>query len=380
MDGVTNLLRSLALSAEEIAGASRLPAERVRALLDGAPASLGELRALSHGLKVPLRAFAAGRLTTGQQTELGLLFRSTAPAERLDQSTTVEYVAGFVEAALQVLPPRKHPQEWLQGLEPAEQTYTEAHRLAHRFRALFMPLRLEDAALDLPQMLAGDAGVIVGSLRKSRYEGASVVIGGYCFIFVSPRFLARMLFTVAHELAHLVAHHKEGKGVVFDSASRIGAWRQRTLEERFADAFASVLLLPDRGVALALRAIRQSLNVTSANIGDIQILYLARFFGVSFEVAARRCEQLELLPQGGALSLSEALRRDYGNPERRAEKLGLPPRPRVVIPTASDNLLQPLVRKIAVGEVSTGWAAERFGLSIEDLYEANARLTRESRH
>jgi len=112
MGGVTTLLRSLALSAEEIARATRLPTERVRAILDGAPASLADLRALSHGLKVPLRSFAAGRLTTGQQTELGLLFRNTAPAARLDQRTTVEYVAGFVEAALQVLPPRKHPPGW----------------------------------------------------------------------------------------------------------------------------------------------------------------------------------------------------------------------------------------------------------------------------
>lgn len=380
MDGVTNLLRSLALTAGEIASASRLPAERVRAIMEGAPASLAELRALSQGLRVPLRSFASGQLTTGRQNELGLLFRSATDSGRLDQRTTIEFVAGFVEAALQVLPVRTQPPEWLRGLEPAAQTYIEAHRLAARFRALFLPQRMEDSILDLPQVLSGDAGVILGTLRMSRYEGASIVIGGYCFIFVSPRFLARMLFTVAHELGHILAHHQQGKGAVFDGAKRIGAWRQRTREEQFADGFASAVLMPEQGVALALKAIREALNVTSGHVGDIQILYLARFFGVSFDVAARRCEQLELLPAGGAFSLSEALRKSHGNPERRAEQLGMPPRPPVTIPRISDNLLQPLVRKIAADDVSIGWAAERFGLSIDDIYEANARLARERHH
>ena len=40
MDGVAPLLRSLALTAGEIAGAARLPVERVRAIMEGAPADL----------------------------------------------------------------------------------------------------------------------------------------------------------------------------------------------------------------------------------------------------------------------------------------------------------------------------------------------------
>lgn len=97
---------------------------------------------------------------------------------------------------------------------------------------------------------------------------------------------------------------------------------------------------------------------------------------MSFEVAARRCEQLELLPEGGAISLTEVLKKDYGSPERRAESLGLPPRPAVVIPKISDNLLRPLLDRIEADEVSIGWAAERFGLSIDEIYEAHARLAR----
>jgi Zn-dependent peptidase ImmA (M78 family) len=308
-----------------------------------------------------------------------VLFRGAAQASPPAQRATVDFVAGFVEAALRVLPRRGGPPDWLGELRLAEQTFPEAHRLAHRFRALFLPQRPDDPLIDLPQVLADAAGVVIGGLRLSRYEGASVVTGGYGFVFVSPRFPARMLFTLAHEIGHIVAHHGRGDTAVFDSTKQIGAWRHRTLDERFVDAFASVLLLPERGVALALKAIRQALGVSSGDIGDVQILYLARFFGVSFEVAARRCEQLELLPEGGAISLTEALRRDFGSPEKRAEELGLPPRPEIRLPKVSDNLLLPLVAQIETGTVSAGWAAERFGLSIGELFDAHARLARESR-
>ena len=377
MSGVADLLRSLALTAGEIAGTSRLPMERVNAIMEGAPADLSELRALSHGLRLPMRAFATGRRAADAEGEVGLRFRGAVREAPPAQRATVDYVAGFVEAALAVLPERRSAPAWLNEMKPAEQTFLEAHRLAHRFRNLFMDGRENDPALNLPQILSDVAGTIIGGLRLSRYEGASVIAGGYGFIFVSPRFLARMLFTLAHELGHIVAHHGREESAVFDRTTQIGAWRHRTLEERFVDAFASILLLPDRGVGLALRAIRQALNVSSGNIGDVEILYLARFFGVSFEVAARRCEQLELLPEGGAISLTEALKKKFGSPERRAEELGLPPRPEILLPKVSDNLLRPLMKALEAGTISTGWAAERFGLSIEELFTAHARLAHE---
>lgn len=377
MSRVADLLRSLALTAGEIAGTSRLPTERVSAIMEGAPADLSELRALSRGLHLPMRAFATGRRAADVGGEVGVRFRGAVRETPPAQRATVDYVAGFVEAALAVLPKRHSTPAWLKEMKPAEQTFLEAHRLAHRFRNLFMDGRENDPALNLPQILSDVTGTIIGGLHLSRYEGASVIAGGYSFVFISPRFLARMLFTLAHELGHIVAHHGREESAVFDRTTQIGAWRHRTLEERFVDAFASILLLPDRGVGLALKTVRQALNVSSGNIGDVEILYLARFFGVSFEVAARRCEQLELLPEGGAISLTELLRKRFGSPERRAEELGLPPRPGILLPKVSDNLLRPLMKSLEAGTVSTGWAAERFGLSIEELFTAHARLVHE---
>jgi len=130
--------------------------------------------------------------------------------------------------------------------------------------------------------------------------------------------------------------------------------------------------MPDRGVGMGLKKIREVFHIISPSVGDIEILWLSRFFGVSFEVAARRCEELELLPAGGSVALTGRLKKDFGSPERRAEQLGLPPRPKVSIPKLSPNLLSVIVRKIKSGKISVGWASERFGLSIDELYKAHA--------
>ncbi|WP_149537784.1 ImmA/IrrE family metallo-endopeptidase [Siccirubricoccus phaeus] len=379
MDGVARLLQSLELSAENIAAATRLSVERVQAIIEGAPADLSELRALSQGLRLPMRAFALGRRTADGEGELSVLFRSAAQRGPRQQQSTVDFVAGFVEAAIRILPNRARPPEWLGEMRPVEQTSLEAHRLADRFRDVFLPTQLDAPLTDLPALLNDKAEIIVGGLRLSRYEGASVVVGGYGFAFVSPRFPGRMLFTLAHELGHIIAHHRQGEPAIFDSSTQIAAWKQRSINERFVDTFASALLLPTRGVARALKAIRTALNATSDSVGDIELLYLARFFGVSFEVAARRCEQLKLLPQGGATALAEALKKEFGSPEKRADVLGLPPRPEIRIPKVSDRLLLYVVDRIEAGRVSAGWAAERFGLTIGDLFDAHGRIARERR-
>jgi hypothetical protein len=103
--------------------------------------------------------------------------------------------------------------------------------------------------------------------------------------------------------------------------------------EHFADAFASALLIPVRGLGIALREIRKNLSISGGPIGDIELLYLSRIFGVSFLIVAKRCERAELLPKGGAMALYQFLVDKFAGPERRAEQLELPPRPSVQIPT-----------------------------------------------
>jgi Zn-dependent peptidase ImmA (M78 family) len=367
MTKVANFLRSLALSPDEIAVKSRLPSERIRSIIGGEDANLSELRSLARGLKVPLRTFTQ---SSEVSSDLAMLFRSTSASK---PDLGVEIASSFVEAAISILSPRSSPPDWLSKFNPKDDSYDEAARLAENFRLLFMPDRLDEPLYDLPDILVTLGGVILARLESSRFEGASVVANGYAFIFVSPRFSGRMLFTLAHELGHLIAHHKDPQSVVFDLSSQIGGIRRyRPRPEAFADAFASALLMPPRGVGIALRQIRETFHAGSDEIGDVELLCLARLYGVSFEVAAFRCENLGLLPKGGAVTLADFLKRQHGSPEKRADFLGLPKRPTIVIPRVSQNLLAAAVNKIEDGAVSLGWVTDHFACSVNDIYAARA--------
>jgi len=377
MSGIVTLLSDLKLNLEDIAKKTKLPLERVKAILAGQPYSAAELRALSSGLQIPLQAFAQGHSPASEDTKLGILFRKTTDVKE-NYDHTLSSVASYVEAALKILPRRESNPEWLDELAPAKQTPQEASRSAGLFRARFTPKETQGEILNLGTILANEAGVIIGRLKRSRYEGASVLTDGYAFVFISPRFPARMLFTLAHELGHLIAHHRSGERAAFDKPTQIGSGKKQNLEELFVDAFASNVLMPDRGVGIALDTIRELFKIkTTPHVGDIEILYLSRIFGVSFDVAARRCEALELLPRGGANSLIAEIKKLYRNPEVRARGLELPPRRDIHIPKISSILLRSIAMGIERGDISSGWAAERFGISVGEIFSENAGIGRE---
>jgi hypothetical protein len=182
-----------------------------------------------------------------------------------------------------------------------------------------------------------------------------------------------MLFTLAHELGHLIAHHNSEAYSIVDIEDEPGrAQAKATSDEGFADAFASCLLLPSAGVGLALQKIRERFKVSQDAVGDIELLFLARFFGVSFQVAARRCEDLRLLPRGGGWTLYERIVKEHKNPERYADSLGLPPRPDIRFPALPPRLLSEAVEGIRDGRVSLGRAATILNLSIADLFSFHA--------
>jgi Zn-dependent peptidase ImmA (M78 family) len=215
-------------------------------------------------------------------------------------------------------------------------------------------------------------GVVVSRILFSKYEGISLIAGNYCFIFVSPRFQGRMLFTLAHELGHIIAHHDNGGDAIFERAGEIGTFGERSVKEALVDAFASCLLLPDVGVGKALQAFREHYKVGSRNVTDLELLLLARFYGVSFDVAARRCEDLRLLPRGAGHVLSQQLKKQFGSAEKRAEQLELPARHQVTLPAVSAHLARAISRAIRDGDASIGWVTDRLGLSIGEVLAINA--------
>jgi len=368
---VSEALKGLKVGPRRIAERSGIQLERVRSILAGDAPAISEVRAIASGLRIPIHLLAQ-KTPPSDAAGTGLLFRN---ARRDDTSydVTVEKVASFVEAALDILPDREAPPAWLTQFRTEERTYQAADAMAKRFRGLVYRYPDTDPATDLIALLGSLDGVVVGRLDHSRYEGVSLVAGNYCFIFVSPRFAGRMLFTAAHELGHLLAHHSAGHSALFERPADIGGFGRHSLEESFVDAFASCLLLPDVGLARSLSAYRDFYPGNSDNLTDLELLLLARFYGVSFDVAARRCEDLGLLPAGMGRAVSKKLGQEYGSPEKRADLLGLPARAAIPFPAVSPALAEALSRGIALGEVSIGWAADRLSLSIGEIMASNTR-------
>ncbi len=370
--GISLALASFRLSAEEISKRSKLPVERVRSLMAGENPRLSEVQALSVGLRVPRRVLS-GRKRASEADTLGMAFRAM-PGLDTRNDVTLERVSAIVEASFRILPFRDAPSPLSIIERPNKPDYGNARQLAYQFRHRFLESDLVSPILNLPRIVGEIPGVILSLLKESRIEGASLSKGNYVFIFVSPRFNARMLFTLAHEVGHVLAGHIDGGAVVAEGASSIGASSKGGQREHFVNAFASCLLMPDEGVIGFLRILREQLKVPIASpLGDIEILYLARFFGVSFEVAAHRCEDLHLLPAGGGSSISQHLRLNHRSPERRAVEVGIPAREDIDFPALSGDLARSLIDKVASGDISAGWASEMLGISITDIVRQNKR-------
>lgn len=339
------------------------------ALLTGGSARLSEIRALSSGLRVP-KQFFSPRRDQGALSNLQFQFRSTQNSD-ISFNPTVERVASFVEAALSLLPDRFHPPEVIRQ-NHIDPSYASAQLLAANYRENFVGDDKSSPLLNLPDMLAGIDGVILSLIKESRFEAISILKSNYLFLFVSPRFPARMLFSVAHELAHAAAGHIQEDAPLFEGASSIGNFRKSRINERFCDAFAGNLLLTDDGALGFLSITRNQLGIPSNEpLGDIEILLLARFYGVSFDVAAKRCEDLNLLPTGGAVSLVDHLKKHHKSAERRANDLGLPERVKINFPAVSPILAKLLQEGLENGDISSGWASDNFNLSISELMALN---------
>jgi Zn-dependent peptidase ImmA (M78 family)/transcriptional regulator with XRE-family HTH domain len=369
---IKSRIQNSGLSLQKLAKASGLSIERLELLAEGAEPSLAELRKLAFALKMPTSDLIS---KTENEDKAEFLFRQKLPKMDRDQIPIITKLSRFISHSLDFLPQEDSPPSWIESFHIRETTHQEAERLARLFRDRFYDGDQFGPLLTLPKIAVEKLNIILLVVPEQDVDGASALISGHFFIFISPRFPGRMLFTLAHEIGHCAAHlNGDNEYAIVDGLNQVGkVYRRIQDQEGLADAFASCLLLPSGGVALALRKIRE-VTKTSSNesIGDVHILYLSRIFGVSFEVAARRCEDLELLPRGGAYSLYDKLKKEFGSPEKRAEAVGLPPRPQIEFPRVPVKLLNAAIEKIKSGEMSIGRASNYLSLSISDLFKAHA--------
>jgi Zn-dependent peptidase ImmA (M78 family) len=363
-------LQSRHLTLADAAGRAGLSTERLAHIVEGSDASLAEMRGIARALRVSLSFLLDDPFTAEPLT---VLLRQTLEQRSLgDADSFMPVVAAQLRDALEIARSMPSLGEWLNLFRDLTPSADTAETFAAIFRRGYAGLDDQAPFNHLPQVLE-ELRVHVLFGRAPKIEGVSAILEGHAFILLAPRsFLPRILFTLAHELGHLVARH-DRRGQAFAQIDRtIGNAadaHQRRLDERFADAFASSVLLPRRGVLKVIDASRTRFQA-SGPLGDVEIAVVARFYGVSFEVAARRCEDLGLLPPQGARALYQRISDDYGNPERRADELGLPPRAPVVV-APSPSLLSEAARRVREGDLSAGRAAELLNVAVSTLYAAN---------
>jgi Zn-dependent peptidase ImmA (M78 family) len=371
MNNIIDRIKESGKSVSRISKVSKIPEARIVEILDGAEPTLAELRKLASAIGFSLSDFALG---TSTRRPVAFLFRQTMGELKTTQLPTVDLLSSQMERSLELLPFTKAP-HWMKFFEGSHETYSDAERDADTFRNLFFGEDQVSPILRLPELVIEKMGVLLLIAQRQRIDGASAIIDGIPFVFVSPRFPPRMLFTLAHEVGHLVAHHQSNVDfAIFDVEKSIGTIRRkRDKRDLFADAFASCLLMPVAGVGIALKKIREIYKIQEDQVGDVEILLLGRIFGVSFQVAAWRCETLNLLPRGGAISLYDEICKQHGSPEKRAAQLQLPPRPEVKFPCVPQRLLEAAVQRIRNGEISIGRASAALNVSISSLIDANRR-------
>lgn len=368
---IVDRLLHLGLSANQLSLRSGISQDRVEQILSGNDPTMSELRRLSSAFRLPMEAFVE---KAESEEEALLLFRSSfGKHETGSKIQASEEFSRRIAHSLELVRANVSYPDWLSDLSRPSDNAADAESSAQEFRARFCGGDQVSPLLDLPKVLADQLGVMLFVVSGQAVDGASAIIDGVAYVFVSERFSSRMLFTVAHELGHLIAHHRESDRFAWiDDAEHTGSWVvSKSQLERFSDEFASNLLIPRGGLAIAISRIKALLQAGKDAIGDVEILYLSRIFGVSFQVAARRCESLGLLPSGGARALYNQLKKQHGGPERRARSLDLPDRPTVEFPVVSKRLIDAAVSAIREGRVSIGRASADLNISIGEIMDAN---------
>jgi Zn-dependent peptidase ImmA (M78 family) len=338
---------------------------------ESADASYNELSLISSVLNLPISFLLSEQK---EENQYEVLFRKQyGAAADVSVVSNFDY---FINAILELDPDSSKVEKISALVKHVDNTYENADALAHFFREIYFDGNHFDPLNALPDLLSNKLNFIV-KVRElgPNCDGASASIKNLVFLIVSPRFEGRMLFTLAHELGHVLNHHEQGDYVYFDKKISLKPKEDPFKVEGFANAFASCLLLPEKGVAKLISRVREAFQIMeNSGISDIEILHVSRFYGVSFDVAAFRCESLSLIPKGGAFSLSQKIKEDFGSAEKRADLLGIPAREPIQFPIAPNFVLDKAVSLIQDGKYSIGKIADLLSIPVKAILDHNSKV------
>jgi Zn-dependent peptidase ImmA (M78 family)/transcriptional regulator with XRE-family HTH domain len=186
--------------------------------------------------------------------------------------------------------------------------------------------RVKEAGAQFRQRLDLGDGPIVNLFRSAEAVGLKVLRkpvplegffglsasspdrGAFILINTHEITIERQLFTLAHEIGHLIFH----RGDYMESISEAGLKDADKAREDVANFFAGHLLVPDE-------ALRQLLETTRS------VTQLKSYFRVSYQVILSRMEQMGVGTYGDLFKrLAFHYRRQHGQP--LSKKVELPPR------------------------------------------------------
>jgi len=230
---------------------------------------------------------------------------------------------------------------------PGRGIYRDAENLADSIRGQ-LGLGPSAPAQALRDLIENRWGVKTFVLKAAgNLSGAAIHDdrAGGC-ILVTVRSIPHMLFTLAHELAHLLVH-RDRPMVDFDL-------HDGSTEEKFANAFAAALLMPRAAVQEVFWSTYQS----RAQITDIDVIRISRLFGVSFNAMLSRLQGLHLLASGERERILREYKASGTGPVLRARDAGVPDDRQPFWPAMPDRYVFLAIRAYDREEISIGRLAE----------------------
>lgn len=177
------------------------------------------------------------------------------------------------------------PQRSKYNIDPGRGVLREAERIADLARTQ-LGLGPTLPAVQLRELMGERLAIKTFVLAaESPRAGACIFheeVGG-C-VLVIAKAIPHMLYTLAHELGHLLAH-RDTPTVDED------IFGLKTPKEQFANAFAANLLMPRAAIQELFAAVYRS----RAEFGAHEVIYMARHFGVSFPAMLWRLQNLRLI-------------------------------------------------------------------------------------
>jgi Zn-dependent peptidase ImmA (M78 family) len=240
-----------------------------------------------------------------------------------------------------------------------------AEQLSRIFRQSLLGIDLYIPIIQLPSILYNKFSILTFTFSSRKVDGASFRKDKTAVIAIADRNDIRMLYTLAHEVSHLLVDidDHDNREAWIDEDVFASPESEARRAEFFANEFAASVLIPAEGLLEEIKAARAH-REGPEQLTAYEIACVARKFGTSFGVAARRCENLGLLDTGGSVALENALKKQYQSAEKYADRSGIPARENINWYYPAKSVVRDLDARFESGALSWIRVHELFNLKI----------------